>query len=716
MASLKPIILVLGIATVMLSCQKPTKENKSAASDATENPLLQVWEGRFGGLPPFDKVKVSHFLPAFEAATAKNQTEIDAIAGDTAAPDFENTIVALEKSGQEYGRFRTFFNIWSNNMNDSAFQKVEAELTPKAAAFNDKMIQNARLFARIKAVYESDALKKLSPEQQRLTWLYYTTFVHSGAQLDSTAKLRLSDINQKLAEQFTKFSQHVLADENDQYITVTNKDDLQGLPESLVDAAAESAGQHKLSNAWVIANTRSSIDPFLTFSTNRVLREKAWKMFINRGDNGDANDNNAIITAILKLRAERATLLGFKTHAHLMLDDKMAKTPERAMALMEEVWKPAVARVKVEVADMQAIAKKEGANLKIEPWDYRFYAEKVRKQRYDLDQGEVKAYMQLDKMREGMFWVAGELFNFSFTPLDSIPVYHPDVKVWEVKDKTSGRTVGVWYFDPFARPGKRSGAWMNTYRNQNKLDAGAIPMVSNNSNFIKGKPGEPVLISLDDANTLFHEFGHALHGLLSNVTYPSLQSPNVASDYVEFPSQLLERWFTTPEVLNTFALHFQTGKPLPPALIEKIRKAKSFNSGFNTVEYLASALVDMKLHLEGAKTIDPDKFERETLTALGMPSEIVMRHRTPQFLHIFADDGYSAGYYSYIWSDVISADAFTAFTEAGGPYDKAVSARLSQHVLSVGNTVDPAEGYRLFRGRDPKINALMEARDFAKPK
>ncbi|MBL0745347.1 M3 family metallopeptidase [Chryseolinea sp. Jin1] len=699
----------------MLSCQKSTEENKTAAStDTAENPLLQVWDGRFGGLPPFDKVKVSHFAPAFDAATAKNQTEIDAIAGETAAPDFENTIVALEKAGQEYARFKTFFNIWSSNMSDSVFQKVEAELTPKAAAFNDKMIQNAKLFARIKAVYESDALKKLTPEQQRLTWLYYTTFVHSGAQLDSTAKVRLSDINQKLAEQFTKFSQHVLADENDQYITITAKEDLQGLPQSLIDAAAESAGQHKLANAWVIANTRSSIDPFLTFSTNRALREKAWKMFINRGDKGDANDNNAIITEILKLRAERATLLGFKTHAHLMLDDKMAKTPERAMALMEEVWKPAVARVKVEVADMQAIAKKEGANLKIEPWDYRFYAEKVRKQRYDLDQGEIKAYMQLDKMREGMFWVAGELFNFSFTPLDSIPVYHPDVKVWEVKDKTSGRTVGVWYFDPFARPGKRSGAWMNTYRNQNKLD-GAIPMVSNNSNFIKGKPGEPVLISLDDANTLFHEFGHALHGLSSNVTYPSLQSPNVASDYVEFPSQLLERWFTTPEVLNTFALHFETGKPLPQALVEKINKAKSFNSGFNTVEYLASALVDMKLHLEGAKTIDPDKFERETLGALGMPSEIVMRHRTPQFLHIFADDGYSAGYYSYIWSDVISADAFTAFTEAGGPYDKSVSARLSQHVLSVGNTVDPAEGYRLFRGRDPKINALMEARDFAKP-
>ncbi|WP_236676330.1 M3 family metallopeptidase [Chryseolinea lacunae] len=715
MTSFRPIILFLSIATVMLSCQKSTEENKTAAStDTAENPLLQVWDGRFGGLPPFDKVKVSHFAPAFDAATAKNQTEIDAIAGETAAPDFENTIVALEKAGQEYARFKTFFNIWSSNMSDSVFQKVEAELTPKAAAFNDKMIQNAKLFARIKAVYESDALKKLTPEQQRLTWLYYTTFVHSGAQLDSTAKVRLSDINQKLAEQFTKFSQHVLADENDQYITITAKEDLQGLPQSLIDAAAESAGQHKLANAWVIANTRSSIDPFLTFSTNRALREKAWKMFINRGDKGDANDNNAIITEILKLRAERATLLGFKTHAHLMLDDKMAKTPERAMALMEEVWKPAVARVKVEVADMQAIAKKEGANLKIEPWDYRFYAEKVRKQRYDLDQGEIKAYMQLDKMREGMFWVAGELFNFSFTPLDSIPVYHPDVKVWEVKDKTSGRTVGVWYFDPFARPGKRSGAWMNTYRNQNKLD-GAIPMVSNNSNFIKGKPGEPVLISLDDANTLFHEFGHALHGLSSNVTYPSLQSPNVASDYVEFPSQLLERWFTTPEVLNTFALHFETGKPLPQALVEKINKAKSFNSGFNTVEYLASALVDMKLHLEGAKTIDPDKFERETLGALGMPSEIVMRHRTPQFLHIFADDGYSAGYYSYIWSDVISADAFTAFTEAGGPYDKSVSARLSQHVLSVGNTVDPAEGYRLFRGRDPKINALMEARDFAKP-
>ncbi|AYB35675.1 M3 family metallopeptidase [Chryseolinea soli] len=707
------ISLLLLFAATLFSCSKPQKETPVASDD---NPLLKAWEGPYGGLPPFDKVEHKHFIPAFEAATAANLADIDKITAQTAAPDFDNTILALEQAGKPFSRLQTFLNIWANNMNDSSFQKIESELTPRLAAFNDQIIQNGKLFARIKTVYESEALKSLTPEQQRLTWLYYTNFVHSGAQLDSTAKQRLSDINQKLAALFTKFSQHVLADENDQYVTISKKEDLAGLPQSLIDGAAATAADKKQENVWLISNTRSSVDPFLTFSTNRELREKVWRMFINRGDNGNANDNNAIITDILQLRAERAKLLGFKTHAHLMLDNKMAKTPERAMELMEEVWKPAVARVKVEVADMQAIAQKEGANIKIAPWDYRFYAEKVRKQRYDLDQNEVKPYMQLDKMREGMFWAAGELFGFTFTPLDSVPVYHPDVKVWEVKDKTSGRTVGVWYFDPYARPGKRSGAWMNTYRNQHKLDGGMLPMVSNNSNFIKGKPGEPVLISLDDATTLFHEFGHALHGLSSDVTYPSLQSPNVASDYVEFPSQLNERWFLTPEVLNTFALHYQTGKPIPKELVDKIRKTKSFNSGFTTVEYLASALIDMKLHLEGDKKIDPDQYERETLTALGMPAEIVMRHRTPQFLHIFADDGYSAGYYSYLWSDVISADAFTAFTEAGGPYDKTVSDRYKQHVLSVGNTIDPAEGYKQFRGRDPKINALMEVRGFAKPK
>jgi peptidyl-dipeptidase Dcp len=396
----------------------------------------------------------------------------------------------------------------------------------------------------------------------------------------------------------------------------------------------------------------------------------------------------------------------------MMLDDVMAKTPEHAMELMEAVWKPAVARVHQEVADMQAIANKEKAGITIEPWDYRYYAEKVRKAKYDLDQNEVKQYLQLDSLREGMFWVAGQLFGFRFTPVTDVPVYHPDVKVWKVSDKTSGKQIGLWYFDPYARPGKRSGAWMNEYRKQERMDKAITTIVSNNSNFIKGKPGEPVLVSWDDATTLFHEFGHALHGLSSNVTYPLLSGTNVARDYVEFPSQILERWLSTPEVLQHYAVHYKTGKPIPQALVDKIKKAATFNEGFITVEYLASALVDMKIHLAGDADIDPKAFEKKTLAELGMPKEMVMRHRLPQFGHLFSSDGYSAGYYSYIWADVISADAYQAFTDAGGPYDKAVAKRLYDKVFSVGNTNDQGEAYRNFRGRDPKIDALMAHRGF----
>ncbi|MDQ2655941.1 MAG: M3 family metallopeptidase, partial [Bacteroidota bacterium] len=545
---------------------------------------------------------------------------------------------------------------------------------------------------------------------------YYQDFVRSGAKLNEKQKDRLTQINQDLAGLFTKFSQNVLADENEKMLVLEHANDLAGLPLSVKNAAEEQARAKELPGKWVIANTRSSIDPFLTYSGKRALREKAWKMFINRGDNGDEHDNNEIITDILKLRRERARLLGYETHAHWRLENTMAKTPERAMELLEAVWKPAVERVEQEVADMQAYAIKDGAKITIAPWDYRYYQEKVRKERYDLDQNEVKPYLQLDKLREGMFWVAGELFNFAFTPVANVPVYHPDVKVWEVVDKTSGKHIGLWYFDPYARDGKRSGAWMNAYRVQNKMDEPVPTIVSNNSNFVKGKPGEPVLISWDDATTLFHEFGHALHGLSSDVTYPTLAGTRVVRDYVEFPSQLLEHWLSTPEVLQRFALHYKTGKPIPQVLVDRIEKASTFNQGFATTEYLASALMDMKYHLSTEEEIDPDKFERETLASLGMPKELVMRHRSPHFSHIFSGDSYSAGYYSYLWSDVLTADAYNAFTEAGGPYDRAVAARLRKNVFSVGNTIDPAEGYRAFRGRDPRIEALMIKRGFAKGK
>jgi peptidyl-dipeptidase Dcp len=682
-------------------------------SNSNENPLLDKWEGPYGGVPPFDKVQIPLFKPALEAAMAEQLKEIDRIAADSAAPDFENTIAALERAGKTLGRVITVYGVWGATMSSPDYQAVQREMAPRLAAFSDQITQNEALFKRIEAVYNSPAKAKLTPEQQRVSWLYYTNFVRAGARLNADDKKRLSAINQQLAGLFTKFSQNVLAEETDQFIVLKSEEELAGLPQSLRDAAAAEAERKKQPGTWVIVNTRSSIDPFLTYSERRDLREKAWLMFVNRGDNGGAHDNNAIIAEILQLRAERAKLLGYTTHAHWRLENSMAKTPERAMELMEAVWKPAVVRVHEEVADMQALADKEGAKIKIEPWDYRYYMEKVRKAKYDLDQNEVKPYLQLEKLREGIFWVAGELFNFNFTPVTNVPVAHPDIRVWEVTDKTSKKHIGLWYFDPYARAGKRSGAWMNAYRSQERINGEITTIVSNNSNFVKGKPGEPVLISWDDATTMFHEFGHALHGLNSNVTYPSVAGTAVARDYVEFPSQLLEHWLSTPQVLQRFALHYQTGKPIPQALVDKISRSATFNQGFATVEYLSAALIDMKLHLAGNKKIDADTFERETLAQLGMPKEIVMRHRLPHFLHVFSSDAYSAGYYSYLWSDVLTADAYGAFVEGKGPYDRAVAERLRKYVFSVGNTTDPAEGYRSFRGRDPKIDALMKKRGFS---
>ena len=691
-----------------------TGKKSSAPLAQTDNPLLAEWTGPFGGVPPFDKVKVEHFKPALEAAMEERLEEVEKISSASAAPTFENTIAALERSGETMERAESIYSIWGGNMSTPEFQGVQREMAPRLSALSDKIIQNEDLFRRIEMLYNAPEKSRLTGEQQRLIWLYYTNFVRSGAKLDKRQKKRLSDINQELAGLFTRFSQNVLADENELMLVLEHENDLAGLPLSVKTAVTETAAEKNIQGKWVVANTRSSVDPFLTYSGKRALREKAWKMFVNRGDNGGDHDNNKVITEILRLRKERARLLGYQSHAHWRLENSMAKTPEKALELLVAVWKPAIARVAEEVADMQAYANKEGAKITIAPWDYRYYAEKVRKERYDLDQNEVKPYLQLDKLREGMFWVASELFNFTFFPVANVPVYHPDVKVWEVKDKTSGKHVGLWYFDPYAREAKRSGAWMNAYRAQQNMDEPITTIVSNNSNFVKGKAGEPVLISWDDATTLFHEFGHALHGLSSAVTYPALAGTAVVRDYVEFPSQLLEHWLSTPEVLQRFALHYKTGKPIPQELVDRIERASKFNQGFATTEYLASALVDMKYHLSTEEEIDPDKFERETLTALGMPRELVMRHRSPHFSHIFSGDSYSAGYYSYLWSDVLTADAFNAFTESGGPYDKAVAARLRKHIFSAGNTVDPGEGYRAFRGRDPQIDALMKKRGFDK--
>src|SRR6266436_958411 len=525
------------LSTIANRMSEPNGMTAQASTNAEPNPLLANWEGPYGGVPPFDRVQIAYFKPALEAAMAENLAEVDKIARNSATPSFENTIAELERSGRTLDRVTTLYGVWGSTMAGPEFQAVQREMAPRLAAFNDKITQNEALFKRIEAVYNSPAKKKLNSEQQRLVWLDYTNFVRSGAKLNTADKARLSQINQQLAGLFTKFSQNVLAEEDGQFIALKTDADLAGLPQSVRDAVAAAATTRK-QEGWLISNTRSSVDPFLTYSDRRDLREKVWRMFIMRGDNGDEHDNNSTITQILQLRAERAKLLGFPTHAHWRLQNAMAKTPDRAMELMQAVWKPAVARVHEEVADMQALADKEGSAIKIEPWDYRYYAERVRKAKYDLDQNEVKPYLQLEKLREGIFWVAGELFNFKFNPATNVPVAHPDIRVWQVSDKTSGKQIGLWYFDPYARAGKRSGAWMNAYRTQERVNGEITTIVSNNANFVKGKPGEPLLISWDDATTMFHEFGHALHGLNSNVTYPSLSGTAVARDYVEFPSQL----------------------------------------------------------------------------------------------------------------------------------------------------------------------------------
>ncbi|MBM4199528.1 MAG: M3 family metallopeptidase, partial [Gammaproteobacteria bacterium] len=583
------------------------------------NPLLDPWTGPYGGVPPFDKASPALLAPALEAGMAVHLAELDRLANDPAPASFANTIAAMERSGRALDRASTVYYIFGSTLSDDAVQRVERDIEPKMAAFRDRITQNEKLFRRIATVYESREKSGLTAEEQRLTWLTYTNFVRAGARLDAAAKKRLAEINQSLAELFTQFSQNLLADESERYTVLDSEADLAGLPESLRAGFAADAERRSQNGKWIIANTRSSVEPFLTYSTRRDLREKVWRVFVNRGDNDDARDNNAIIGQILQLRAERARLLGFATHAHWRLENSMARTPERAMQLMEAVWKPAIARVAEEVADMQKIVDADGGGMRIEPWDYRFYAERVRKAKYDLDTNELKPYLQLEKLREGMFYVAGELFGLRFTEVaaGSVPVYHPDVRVWRVDDK-AGNLVGLWYFDPYARVGKQSGAWMNAYRNQERFDGEVKTIVSNNSNFVKGKPTEPVLISWDDAVTLFHEFGHALHGLASNVNYPSVSGTNVARDYVEFPSQLLEHWLPTKAVLDRFAIHYQTGKPIPSELLAKVEKAKTFNQGFATVEYLAAALVDMKLHLAATpdSRINPDVFERETLQTL----------------------------------------------------------------------------------------------------
>ncbi|ACL55067.1 M3 family metallopeptidase [Methylobacterium nodulans] len=670
------------------------------------NPFSEpVWTTPHG-LPPFERIEPAHYEPAFTAALAEHEAEIAAIADSPEPPSFANTVAALERSGQGLKRVSgVFFNITGSHTNPE-LQAVERIMAPRLARHRSALFLNGALWARVKALDEAG----LSEEERRVLDRYRTLFRRAGADLDPAAKERVAAITARLAELGTRFSQNLLADESSFVLPLETEEDLGGLPPFLRAAAARAAAERGLPG-HVITLARSLIEPFLVFSTRRDLRERAYTAWIRRGENGGETDNRAIIVETMRLRAERARLLGYETFADFKLADTMAGTPEAAMKLLREVWTPARERAAAERDRLQAMVREEGGNFDLAPWDWRHYAEKLRRAEHDLDEGEIKPYLPLDGVIAASFDTASRLFGLSFEELPAFPRYHPDVRAWAVKDR-DGTTIGLFLGDYFARPSKRSGAWMSAFRSQERLIGPVTPIIVNVMNFAKGGEGEPSLLSFDDARTLFHEFGHALHGLLSDVTYPLLAGTAVAGDFVELPSQLYEHWLEQPEVLRAHARHYRTGEPMPEALLQRLLAARTFNQGFATVEYTASAIVDLDLHLSRAveEGLDVNAFEAEALRRIGMPAEISMRHRSPHFAHIFTGEGYAAGYYSYLWSEVLDADAFDAFREAGDIFDPETARRLRTYVYGAGNLRDAQSAYTAFRGRLPSIEPLLRKR------
>ncbi|WP_158807435.1 M3 family metallopeptidase [Beijerinckia sp. L45] len=675
----------------------------------TVNPLLQPWTGPFEA-PPFAAVRPEHYRPAFDMALAENVSEIAAIADNPAAPTFDNTILAMERAGEKLDKVcSVFFNLSGSDTND-AIQAIEREMAPILSRHGSAIYLNKALFQRIDALWSRRDSLGLDGEQARVIERYHTIFSRAGGGLPDAAKTRLAAISERLATLGTQFGQNVLADERAYELVLDTPEDLVGLPASLVAAAAAAAEARGKPGKHVITLSRSSIEPFLQFSARRDLREEAFQAWAKRGENGGETDNRAIIAETVTLRAERAKLLGYESFAAFRLADSMAKTPDAARHLLHSVWEPAKARAGREASALQALASAEGDNFAIAPWDWRYYAERRRKAEFDLDEAEIKPYFQLDKMIDAAFYTAEQLFGVSFTLRPDIPLYHPDARAWEVKD-ADGAAIALFIGDYFARTSKRSGAWMNAFRSQQRLDGAILPIIVNVMNFAKAPEGEASLLSFDDARTLFHEFGHGLHGMLSDVTHPILSGTSVSRDFVEFPSQLYEHWFEEPALLRRFAVHKDSGAPIPEALLRRLLDARNFNQGFATVEYTASALVDLDLHSRGGDApVDVSAFEKETLDKLGMPQGIIMRHRTPHFQHVFAGDGYSSAYYAYLWSEVLDADGFDAFTEAGDIFDPATAKRLRDHVYSAGNKADPEAAYRAFRGRDPSSEALLRKR------
>jgi len=683
---------------------------KTTAAKSRPNPLLAPWRTPFKA-PPFKSIAPGDFKPAFDVALKAHKDEIAAISGRTAKPTFQNTIIALEKSGALLSKVAdVFFNLTSADTND-ALQAVERQMAPRLAKHQSAILLNRKLFLRIADLYERRADLGLDVEALRVLERTYKGFVRAGAKLDAKARKRIAEIHTELATLGTAFNQNVLADEQAWHMILDGERDLAGLPESFRASAAQAAAEMGKPGKHAITLARSSVEPFLQFSARRDLREEAWQAWIKRGENGGKTDNRKIIVRIMTLRAELAHLLGFDTFAAYALEDTMAKTPAEVRKLLDKVWPAALRQARIERDALEKRARAEGENFKIAAWDWRYYAEKERKARYDLDEAEVRAYLELDNVLAAAFDTAGKLFGIVFEERSDVPVYHPDVRAWEVRTK-AGEHVGLFYGDYYARPSKRSGAWMSSYRTQQKLTGNVRPIVVNVMSVARGAPGTPTLLSFDDARTLFHELGHGLHGLLSDVTYPSLAMTNVLHDFVELPSQLYEHWLSRPEVLRRFALHAETGKPMPQRLLDQLEAARTFNQGFQTVEYTASTLLDLELHsLSDAKGLDVDAFESEILARIGMPAEITPRHRIPHFQHIIG--GYAAGYYSYLWSEVMDADAFAAFVESGNVFDRKTATKLKTHIYAAGNKQDALDAYVAFRGRPPEIDGLLKKRGLA---
>ena len=682
----------------------------SVPNDA--NPLLQPWTGPFEA-PPFALVEPRHFSPAFDAALAEARAEIDAVAVNPTPPTFANTIEALERGGRRLDKVASvFFNLAGAHTNDE-LQAIERAIAPRLARHRSDTYLNEALFKRIDALKADESKLALSAEQKRVLERYHLDFTRAGAGQPPEAKARLAAISERLATLSTQFGQNVLADEKD-WLMLLDEPDLDGLPDFLVASAARAAADRGHAGQYAITLSRSSVEPFLQFSSRRDLRERAFRAWTARGENGGSTDNRAIAAEMVLLRAERARLLGYETYAHYRLADTMAKTPQAALQLLESVWAPGAASARKDEEALQAIAAAEGGNFKVAPWDWRYLMEKRRRNEFAFEEGGLKPYLPLDRMIEAAFYAANRLFGLKFAERFDLKLYHPDVRAWEVRGR-DGEPKALFLGDYFARPSKRSGAWMSNFRGQKKLDQPQLPIVVNVMNFARGAEGGKSLLSVDDARTLFHEFGHALHGVLSDVTYPRISGTHVAGDFVEFPSQLFEHWIQQPEMLRRFALHYKTGEPMPDALMSKLLAARRFNQGFATVEYTASALVDLKLHLDPSPgEIDVVAFEREELERIGMPEAIAMRHRTPHFQHIFSG-GYSAAYYSYLWSEALDADGFEAFEEAGDIFDPEVARRLETFVYAAGGARDYDEAYRAFRGRAPSPEALFRKRGLSEP-